>query len=95
LVLEQSLAIDLKQATMDATAREFIDFWIENSIHAAEHDGDAGATQNVDELVRRCVEMASAQGLTEAAMQAEVGDIAAYIRDKLTAANKTEHARRV
>jgi hypothetical protein len=88
------LAIDGKQATMNATAREFIDFWIENSIHAAEHDGDAGATQNVDELVRRCVDMASSQGLTEAAMQAEVGDIGTYIRDKLATANTSEHARR-
>jgi hypothetical protein len=92
--LTESLAIDLKGATMDATAREFIDFWIENSIHAAEQDGDAGATQDVDELVRRCVDMARAQGLTEAAMQAEVGDIGAYIRDKLRAANKSEHAPR-
>jgi hypothetical protein len=79
---------------MDAAAREFIDFWIENSIHAAEHNGDAGATQDVDELVRRCVDMAGGQGLTEAAMRAEVGDIGAYIRDKLKAANKTENARR-
>jgi hypothetical protein len=78
---------------MSAAAREFIDFWIENSIHAAEHDGDAGATQNVDELVRRCVDMANAQGFTEAEMRTEVGDIGAYIREKLTAANRTEHDR--
>jgi hypothetical protein len=79
---------------MSAAAREFIDFWIENSIHAAEYDGNAGATQNVDELVRRCVAMAEGQGLTEATMRAEVGDIGTYIRDKLTAANTSEHTRR-
>jgi hypothetical protein len=78
---------------MHAAVREFIDFWIENSIHAAEHGGDAGATQNVDELVRRCVDMAADQGFTEAELRAEVGDIEAYIRTHLQAANKTEHDR--
>ena len=75
---------------MSAAVREFIDFWIENSIHAAEQDGDTGATQNVDELVRRCVDMAKGQGITEAEMQAEVGDIAAHIREHLKAANRAE-----
>jgi len=65
---------------MSAAVREFIDFWIENSIHAAEREGNAGATQNVDELVRRCVDMAKGQGFTEAEMRADVGDIAAHIR---------------
>jgi hypothetical protein len=78
---------------MHAAVREFIDFWIENSIHAAEHGGDAGATQNVDELVRRCVDMAASQGLTEAELRAEVGDIEAVIRTHLQAANETEHHR--
>jgi hypothetical protein len=78
---------------MHAAVREFIDFWIENSIHAAEHGGDAGATQNVDELARRCVDMAADQGFTEAELRAEVGDIEAYIRTHLQAANKTEHDR--
>jgi len=75
---------------LSATVREFIDFWIENSIHAAEQDGDTGATQNVDELVRRCVDMAKGQGITEAEMQAEVGDIAAHIREHLKVANRAE-----
>jgi hypothetical protein len=83
----------MKQATMDATPREFIDFWIENSIHAAAHDGTVGATQDVDELVRRCIDMAQGQGITEAALQAEVGDIAAYIRKTLKTVNKTEQDR--
>src|SRR5450432_66172 len=75
----RSSATCLRQAPMHAAVREFIDFWIENSIHAAEHGGDAGATQNVDELVRRCVDMAADQGFTEAELRAEVGDIDAYI----------------
>jgi hypothetical protein len=56
---------------MSAAVREFIDFWIENSIHAVERDGNAGATRNVDELVRRCVDMAKQQGFTEAEMRAK------------------------
>jgi hypothetical protein len=78
---------------MSAAVREFIDFWIENSIHAAERDGTTGATQSVDELVRRCVDMAKDQGFTEAEMQAEVGDIAAHIREQLKAANSSERGR--
>jgi hypothetical protein len=84
----------MKQAPMHAAAREFIDFWIANSIHAAEHGGDAGATQKVDELLRRCLEMAGGQGITEAELRAEVGDIETYISTHLQAANKTEHDRR-
>ncbi len=38
--------------------------------------------------------MAKDQGFTEAEMQAEVGDIAAHIREQLKAANTGEHGRR-
>jgi hypothetical protein len=38
--------------------------------------------------------MANGQGITEAEMHAEVGDMAAHIRDRLKAANKTENDRR-
>jgi hypothetical protein len=79
---------------MSATAREFIDFWVENSIHPAGHDGNDGATQDVDELVRRCVDMAESQGITEAALQAAVGDVAAYLRESLKAVNMTEQNRK-
>jgi hypothetical protein len=37
--------------------------------------------------------MAADQGFTEAELRAEVGDIEAYIRTHLQAANKTEHDR--
>jgi hypothetical protein len=74
-----------------AEAREFIDFWIENSVHAAERGG--GASQDVAELTRRCVDMAAAQGITEDAMRDEVGDVAGYISGKLKAANRVERDR--
>jgi hypothetical protein len=75
---------------MGAKAREFIDYWIENSVHAAEQYRTPGASQDVSELTRRCVEMAKGQGITEEAMRDEIGDVAEYIRDRLRAANKAE-----
>lgn len=43
---------------MSDRAREFIDFWAENSIHAVEQDQTAGASQDVAELTRRLIEAA-------------------------------------
>jgi hypothetical protein len=64
-------------------ARETLDFWIENSVHAAEQFRTPGASQDV---VSRLIEGAKD-------MQDEVGDLAAYIREKLRAANKAEEDR--
>lgn len=79
---------------MSAKAREFIDFWIENSVHAVEQYGMSGSEQRVPELVRRCVLAGEALGLSQADMEAEIGDVADYIREKLEAANKAEADRR-
>jgi len=51
---------------MSENAREFIDFWVENSIHAAEQYGTPGASQDVAELTQRLVEAAKGQGISEA-----------------------------
>jgi hypothetical protein len=75
------------------TAREFIEFWIRNSIHAAEQYGTSGASQDVAELTRRCVEMAKSEGITEKAIRDEVGNLPEYIRGRLKAANKSESDR--
>ncbi|MCC8960503.1 hypothetical protein H8B02_46025 [Bradyrhizobium sp. Pear77] len=75
-------------------AREFIDFWIENSIHAVEQYRTAGASQDVTELTGRLVKAAKGQGLSEADLQAEIGDISHYIADRLKAANQAESERR-
>jgi hypothetical protein len=61
------------QRAMTTKAREFIDFWIENSVHAREYYGMPGAEQRVAQLVRRLIEAARAQGISEKAMTAEVG----------------------
>ncbi|WP_426442138.1 hypothetical protein [Bradyrhizobium genosp. P] len=78
---------------MSASAREFVDFWIENSVHAAEQYRAPGASQDVAELTRRCIEMARGQGITEQAIRDEVGDLGQYIRSRLNAANKAESGR--
>ena len=75
-------------------AREFIDFWIENSVHAAEQYRTPGASQDVAELTRRIIEAAKGQGISEADLRAEIGDISDYIGDQLKSANRAESERR-
>ena len=75
---------------MSAQAREYIDFWIENSVHAAERYRAPGASQNVAELVQRLIQNAEAQGITEQSMRDEVGDLTEYIRGKLADANRDQ-----
>jgi hypothetical protein len=75
---------------MAIKAREYVDYWIENSVHAAEQFGTPGASQDVDVLVRRLIEGAKEQGISEQDMRSEVGDLAEYIRGKLRAANRSE-----
>jgi hypothetical protein len=57
-------------------AREFIDFWILNSVHPVEQYRTPGASQDVAELNRRLIGAAEAQGLSEPELQAEIGDLA-------------------
>jgi hypothetical protein len=75
-------------------AREFIDFWIENSVHAREHYGMPGAEQRAAELARRLIEAARAEGISEKALTAELGDVTEHVRDKLAEVNQAEKGRR-
>lgn len=77
-----------------SNAREFIDFWMENSVHAVEQYRTAGASQDVAELTRRLIEAAKGQGISESDLQAEIGEISAYIGERLKAANRAESERR-
>ncbi|APG13834.1 hypothetical protein BKD09_36345 [Bradyrhizobium japonicum] len=79
---------------MSDKAREFIDFWAENSIHAVEQYRTAGASQDVAELTRRLIGAAKGQGISEADLRAAIGDIAAYVEELLRAANTAESERR-
>ena len=79
---------------MPTKAREYIDFWVKNSIHAAEQFGTPGASQDVNELVGRLIERAKDQGISQKAMEKEVGDLTEYIHNMLATANKVEMDRR-
>ena len=47
---------------MSAKAREFVDFWVENSVHAVEQYGQVGGEQGVAALTQRCIDMAKKSG---------------------------------
>jgi hypothetical protein len=79
---------------MTTMAREYAEFWAENSIHARELDGSRGAEQDLAELVRALIEGAKGQGVSEQDMIAEVGDLREYVGNKLLAANQIENNRR-
>ncbi|QPF82546.1 hypothetical protein IC762_22645 [Bradyrhizobium genosp. L] len=78
---------------MSNNAREFIDFWIANSVHAREPRGALGAEQSVPALTLRCGEMAASVGLSKATLDEEVGDLSNYIGSRLAAANQLERER--
>jgi hypothetical protein len=79
---------------MVTKAREYLDFWIENSIHAVEPNRTTGASQHVPTLVRMLIEGAKGEGVSEQDMQAEVGDLTEYVREKLATINQAERDRR-
>ena len=74
-------------------AKEFLDFWVENSVHPAEQYARRAGTIELRDLVERCVEMAESQGFTERDLENEVGNLPSFIRDLLAKANHTEDAR--
>jgi hypothetical protein len=60
-------------------AREFLEFWIQNSVHPAEQRGVSGASQSPEELKARCIEIAGSQDLSLADLEAEDGDLYQHI----------------
>ena len=68
-------------------AREFLDFWVQNSIQPAEQFGLPGASQDVEDLRQRCLNMAKGEGIDEAELVAEIGDLRAFLAAKLAEAN--------
>jgi hypothetical protein len=91
--LGATLLVRRQEWQMTTKAREFIDFWTDNSVHAAEQLQTPGGSQDPVELTRRCIEAAKEQGVSEADMQTEIGDVYEYIRARLKTANKVESDR--
>jgi hypothetical protein len=52
------------------------------------------ASQEVSDWTARRIENAKAQGISEADMKAEIGDLSEYVRTQLRAANKAESDRK-
>jgi len=69
-------------------AREFLDFWVQNSVHATEQYRASGGDQVLSVLVVRCIEMAETQGLAKADLEGEVGDLHAHILKHLKSSLK-------
>jgi hypothetical protein len=74
-------------------AREFVDFWFTNSVHPDEQLSARRRRGSVQELADKLVVAASGQGLTREQVEAEIGDIYAYIRTGIDFQNVTETAR--
>jgi hypothetical protein len=75
-------------------AKEFIDFWMQNSVHAKLDLGQLGSSQIAADLAARLLIAAKDQGLSEDEVRAEIGDPIEFIRSKLGEANAIESERR-
>ena len=77
-----------------ATAKEFVEFWLENSVHADEQFGAKRGRMEVERLVESLVRRAEAQGFTRKQVEDELGgDIHAFIRASIDRQNEAEEAR--
>jgi hypothetical protein len=79
---------------MTTDAKEFIDFWVANSVHARLDLGQAGSSQNAYVLAERLLIAAKKQGLSLDDIHREIGNPVDYIKAKLGDANKAESDRR-
>ncbi len=75
------------------TAKEFVDFWLKNSVHPDEQLQPRRQREEIDLLVDNLVIAANAQGFTKEAIEAEIGDIFAFIKAKIDEENEQETKR--
>jgi hypothetical protein len=76
-----------------AAAREFVDFWLTNSVHADEQMVSRRGREEILKLADRLVVAASYQGFSKQQVEAEIGDIYAYIRASIDTQNVSETTR--
>jgi hypothetical protein len=76
------------------TAKEFVEFWLENSVHADERFGPRRGCEAVQHLADNLVRAAEVEGFTKQQMEAELGDeLTHYIRASIDRQNKAEDTR--
>jgi hypothetical protein len=76
------------------SAKEFVEFWLQNSVHADEPFATRRGKAGVAHLVQNLLAAAKAQGFTKEQMEAELGgDLDAYIRASIDRQNRGETAR--
>ena len=74
-------------------ARDFVDFWISNSVHSDEQMSHRRGREEIQKLADRLVVAANYQGFTKEQMEAEIGDLFSYIRARVDSQNTSETAR--
>ena len=79
---------------MVATAKEFVEFWLENSVHADEPLGTRRGRPEIQRLVENLVRAAEAQGFAKQQIETELGgDIYDFIRASIDRQNEAEGSR--
>jgi hypothetical protein len=76
-----------------ATPKEFVEFWLENSVHADEQYSPRRGRESVQRLADNLVIAAESQGFTQAQLEAEIGNLYDYIPAMIDQKNKTEDER--
>jgi hypothetical protein len=77
-----------------ATAQEFLDFWVENSVHADEAFSPLRSDEDFAELARSLIVAARAEGFSAAEIEGETGaDIQSYIKKLVGQRNAGEATR--
>ena len=76
-----------------ASAKEFVEFWLENSVHPDEQFGPKRGREAVQRLADNLVRAAEERGFTQAQMEAEIGNLYDFIRASIDQQNQAEDAR--
>jgi hypothetical protein len=80
-----------ERADTTTTPKEFVEFWLENSIHADESLTARRDRKAVQNLADRCLAAAEEQGFSEDQITAEIGDIYEHIRGLIDKLNTDEN----
>jgi hypothetical protein len=77
-----------------ATVKDFVEFWLENSVHADERFGARRGQAEVQQLAEKLVRAAEVQGFTKQQVEAELGgDIYGFILASIDRQNEAEDRR--